>query len=277
MEQPENAFDLSPEQQETASFLQRLLGKAISNRYVDFCRLSAGAFALSVSRPMAGHALRELDSLLRHVLEVPMEVQAEKNPARAHKIEEARHELRTLGFDNEAIERAAKALEPRINHKTQIRNLVARLGLAPNGDIANLWVSLNGSFGRVHERSFHRSLQVDGDFRAQYQRPFDTVIRAIALALQSRYAALMRRVEELAAMPDRAQAARLFANEIPGALPLQYHFYERLLTGDWLPYLAKQGLLGEPLSEPDDGSSGGMRFSGRLAVIFCVWLNHRTA
>jgi hypothetical protein len=260
MEQPENAFDLSPEQQETASLLQRLLGKAISNRYVDFCRLSAGAFALSVSRLMAGHALRELDSLLRHVLEVPMEVQAEKNPARAYKIEEARQELRTLGFDNEAIERAAKALEPRINHKTQIRNLVARLGLAPNGDIANLWVSLNGSFGRVHERSFHRSLQVDGDFRAQYQRPFDTVIRAIALALQSRYAALMRRVEELAAMPDRAQAARLFANEIPGALPLQYHFYERLLTGDWLPYLAKQGLLGEPLSEPDDGSSGGMRF-----------------
>jgi hypothetical protein len=185
MEEPENAFDLSPEQQETASLLQRLLGKAISNRYVDFCRLSAGAFALSVSRPMAGHALRELDSLLRHVLEVPMEVQAENNPARTDKIEEARRELRTLGFDNEAIERAARALEPRINHKTQIRNLVARLGLAPNGDIADLWVSLNGSFGRVHERSFHRSLQVDDDFRAQYQRPFDTVIRAIALACKA--------------------------------------------------------------------------------------------
>jgi hypothetical protein len=61
-------------------------------------------------------------------------------------------------------------------------------------------------------------------------------------------------------MPDRAQSARLFASEIPGALPLQHHFYERLLTGDWLPYLAKEGLLGEPLSEADDGSSGRMRF-----------------
>ena len=42
MGQPVNAFDLSPEQQETASLLQRLLGSAIANRYVDFCRLAAG-------------------------------------------------------------------------------------------------------------------------------------------------------------------------------------------------------------------------------------------
>jgi len=70
MDQPINAFDLSPEQQETASLLQRLLGSAIANRYVDLCRLSAGAFALNVSRPMAAHALRELDSMLRGTLEV---------------------------------------------------------------------------------------------------------------------------------------------------------------------------------------------------------------
>jgi hypothetical protein len=61
-------------------------------------------------------------------------------------------------------------------------------------------------------------------------------------------------------MSDRAQAARLFASEIPGALPLQYHFYERLLIGDWLPWLAKEGLLGEPLSGPEDGARDGMRF-----------------
>ena len=80
MEQPENTFDLSPEQQETASLLQRLLGKAISDRYADFCRLAAGAFRLNVSRPMAAHALRELDSMLRRVLEVPMEIKAAANP-----------------------------------------------------------------------------------------------------------------------------------------------------------------------------------------------------
>ncbi|SRR5258708_25847431 len=72
MEEPLNTFALSPEQQDTALLLQRLLGKAITDRYIDFCRLAAGAFPLIVSRPMAAHALRELDSTLRHVLEVPM-------------------------------------------------------------------------------------------------------------------------------------------------------------------------------------------------------------
>jgi hypothetical protein len=51
------------------------------------------------------------------------------------------------------------------------------------------------------------------------------VIRAVVFALQRRYRSLMRRVEELAAVPDLAQAVALFASEIPGALPLQWHFY----------------------------------------------------
>lgn len=261
LQEPVNAFDLSPEQQETASLLERLLGKAIASRYVDFCRLAAGAFALNVSRPMAAHALRELDSMLRRALEVPMEAKAPPEaPDDCQRLEKAREQLLALGFDDQAVARATRELKPRIAHKDQIRKIVARLGLAPDGDIASKWASLTDSFGRAHERSFHRSLQVDEEFRSQYQRPFETVIRAVAVALQSRYVALMRRVEELAAMPDHARAAKLFASEIPGAFPLQRHFYEKLQTGDWLPYLAKEDLLGEPLAGPNDGISGGMRF-----------------
>jgi len=44
--------------------------------------------------------------------------------------------------------------------------------------------------------------------------------------LQGRYAALMRRVKEIAAMPP-AQGIRLFVNEIPGAVQLQGYFYDR--------------------------------------------------
>jgi hypothetical protein len=35
MDTPSNAADLSQEQQDTASLLDRLLGKAIADRYVD--------------------------------------------------------------------------------------------------------------------------------------------------------------------------------------------------------------------------------------------------
>lgn len=64
---------LSPEQADTDRVLRRLLGTAVADRYADFCRLVAGTLPLTVSRPLAGHALRELDSLIRHVLAVPMD------------------------------------------------------------------------------------------------------------------------------------------------------------------------------------------------------------
>jgi hypothetical protein len=259
MEKPVNTFDLSPEQQDTAALLDRLLGMAIADRYVDFCRLAAGAFALKVSRPVAAHALRELDSTLRHVLEVPMEAKALELPENADKLDEAQKQLSVIGFDEAAIQRATKALLPRLTHKTQIRKIVERLGLDPDGDVAKQWASLCDNFGTAHQRSFHRSLEVDEEFRAQYQRPFDTVIRSVAVALQGRYAVLMRRVEELAATPNRTQAVAAFASEIPGALPLQWHFFKALKSGDWLPHLAKKGLLGEPLSGPEE-AGGRMRF-----------------
>jgi hypothetical protein len=260
MEAPVNAFDLSPEQQDTLALLQRLLGKAIADRYADFCRLAAGAFDLNVARPIAAHALRELDSMLRRVLEVPMDAKATEDQDDAEKVDKARRALTTLGFDEAAIGRASSALKPRFSHKNQIRKIVERLGLAPDGDVANCWTSLCDSFGKAHQRSFHHSLKVDDEFRTKYQQPFDTVIRAIAIALQSRYVPLMHRVEELVAMPGRAQAVVLFANEIPGALPLQWHFFQRLQTGDWLPHLARERLLGEPLAASPEDASDGMRF-----------------
>ena len=260
MEQPVNAFDLSPEQQDTLALLQRLLGKAIADRYADFCRLAAGAFDLNVTRPIAAHALRELDSMLRRVLEVPMDAKATDDQDNAEKIAKAGRDLTALGFDEAAIQRASSALKPRFSHKNQIRKIVERLGLAPDGDVASCWVSLCDSFGKAHQRSFHHSLKIDDEFRTQYQQPFETVIRAVAIALQGRYVALMHRVEELAALPNRAQAVTLFANEIPGALPLQWHFFQRLQSSDWLPHLARERLLGEPLASSEEGAGEGMRF-----------------
>src|SRR5438309_3367050 len=134
METSENTFDLTPEQHDTAVLLDRLLGKAIADRYVDFCRLGAGAYALRVSRPITAHALRELDSLLRHILEAPMEARAAELPDDAGKLNVAAKQLSALGFDEAAIQRATKGLKPRLTHKTQIRQIVARLGLDPEGD-----------------------------------------------------------------------------------------------------------------------------------------------
>lgn len=251
--------ELTREQQDTANLLERVLGRAIADRYVDFCRLASGAFDLNVSRPVAAHALRELDSMLRDALAVPMEVKAVESSIDPERLVRARAALEGLGFEVAAAEKAVAALKPRVSHANAICQISARLGLAPDGDIAKVWIALTNMSGRAHERSFHRSLAVDDEFRHTFQQPFEMVIRAVALALQRRYSTLTGRVEEIAVMPDKGHAVSLFAREIPGAMPLQWHFYERLQTADWLPHLVRQKLTAAPRSESTAGGAGRFR------------------
>src|SRR6266849_3031801 len=188
MDEPIKTFDLSPEQQNTAALVQRLLGKRIADRYVDFCRLAAGAFPLRVSIPMAAHALRELESIFRQTLEVPMEVTITPSQEETEKIEQAKAQLRLLGFNDDEIQRVGKELKPRLSHKQQIAMIVTRLGLAPDGDIARAWNSISQVHTKAHGgRALHQSLVVDDTFRAEWQAPFDTVIRGLMIALQGKY------------------------------------------------------------------------------------------
>jgi hypothetical protein len=245
---------LSPEQADTDRVLRRLLGTAVADRYADFCRLAAGTLPLTVSRPLAGHALRELDSLIRHVLAVPMDAIVAEDTAQEGLRADALKALKTIGFDEHALQRAENALKPRSSHRQQIKRIVERLGLAPDGDIAGDWIALNDTYGRVHERSFHLSMKVDDGFRAEYAQRFDTVIRALAIQLERRYAPLMHRAKEIASMSP-AEGIKHFVGEIPGAVQVQGYFYQNLMSDDWLPLLKKKGLLGEPLPDPQ-GDSG---------------------
>ena len=253
MEDPANSFELSLEQRDTAKLLNGLLGQAIAARYEDFCRLSSGACALNVSKPMAAHALRELDSMLRNVLAIPMGAVPVEDGGFQEQLEAARKQLKAIEFDDHAIERAITALEPRLKHKAQIQKICTQLGLAGDGDIATKWIALTTNVGTAHSRSFHRSLKVDDDFWTNFQQPFDTVIRAVVVALQRRYTVLMRRAETLACSTSYKDAVKAFAKEIPGAMPLQWHFFQNLKTGDWLPHLIKAGLITEPLAPLESG------------------------
>jgi hypothetical protein len=138
---------LSAEQADTNRLIRQLLGTAVADRYVDFCRLASGALPLIVSRPLAGHALRELDSLVRHVLATPMEAKAPDNAAEARRRREARAKLKEMGFDEPALQRAEKALRPGYSHRKQIQQIVTRLGLSSDSDIAKLWIKLTDAYG----------------------------------------------------------------------------------------------------------------------------------
>jgi hypothetical protein len=254
-----NSLAVSAEQQDTSRLVDQLLGATVADRYLDFCRLSAGDTGLRVSRPLAAHALRELDSMIRRSLEVPFELKDAETAEPPPRLQQAHEALLHLGYEERATLRALRELTPQTTHEAQIRKIIARLGLDPQGATAKAWVNLCGTYGRAHERSFHRSLSVDDEFRSKFQRPFDSVIRAIAVALRTRYSALLQRVEELASMSDIAQAVSLYEKEIPGALPLQWHFFRCLKTADWLPHLINRNLVGECLSGAGPRTDGEIR------------------
>lgn len=113
---------LTTEQQDTAKLLDRLLGRALSERYVVFCLLASGAFELRVSRPVAAHALRELESMLRDALVVPMEVEPGDVAVDPVWFSRARAALEEFGFEGAPIERALIALKPRVMSASDFRH-----------------------------------------------------------------------------------------------------------------------------------------------------------
>jgi hypothetical protein len=259
MMESDESSELSAEQRDTTILLERSLGRAISDRYVDFCRLASGVFELRVSRPVVAHALRELEGILRRSLIATLKIPSVEESSDP-KYTKAWQELSILGFDKGSINKAVKALTPQSTHATQIRQITESLGLAHDGDVSTAWNLLRDTNRSVHAQSFHELLLVDEDFQRKLQQPFEMVIRSVALALQKRYSVPMQRVEELTAMSDKGKAAEIFRKEVPGAMPLQWHFFGKLQTADWLPHLEKENLLGPPLPDVNGANANSGRF-----------------
>jgi hypothetical protein len=245
-------FALTSEQRDTGALLERLLGTAVAERYIDFLKLAAGSTNLRVTIPLAGHALREIEGTIRNTLAASMDVEVEQDDIDIYSEPETKivETLSSLGYSKEASESAIKSLRPKIRHAEQIEKIVVHLGLAPDGDIANAWVTLSRTAEQAHKRDFHRSLRVDDEFRKKFQEPFEVVVRGLMIALEPRFSAMTQRAEALAAMIPISRAVKLFAKEIPGSLPLQWHFYQVLTTPGWLPFLIERNLTSAPVHEP---------------------------
>ena len=185
-----------------------------------------------------------------------MEAKVKQTTQEEERLTTAKKSLKELGFNNDAIAEAAKKLQSP-KHKDQIRKIVARLDLDANGDIAKAWIAIRATVGVAHNRSFNQALKVDEKFRAELLEPYQTVVRGVAIALQKKYSSLVTRVNQIMAMTNRAVAAETFAAEIPWALSLHWHFFQRIETGDWLPHLIEKGLLDSPPPvQPDENEKG---------------------
>jgi hypothetical protein len=251
---------LTAEQQDTVRLLNRLFGKTFADRYSDFCLLVRGEPKLHASIPLAAHAMRELESMLRSTLVGPMEAALPVVPADDERLRRIEGFLKQEHVGEDDIERALKALQPRRDHADEIKAIASRLGFAADADVTKKWINLSRMAGRAHKRSFHEELEVDDTFRQEFQKPFDLVVRSVALALEGRYSAFLLRVNELADMPDAGKSLKLFEAEIPGAPNLQWHFFHRIMGPQWLKPLLRSRFVREPqLKLPDAGQGARSR------------------
>ncbi|WP_441232726.1 hypothetical protein [Bradyrhizobium sp. 1200_D9_N1_1] len=232
----------------------------MANRYIDFCQIVSGTLPLLANLPPAAHALRELEGLVRAVLAAPMDAIPTESAESEKTRNEALEAVKAFGYDNEVLESLSKQLKPRQNHRFQIERISDRLGLAPDSEVVSNWLLLRDINKSVHQRNFDKGLRVDEEFRRKFARPMDVVMRGIAVALQDRYAALIQRAIEIAAMPA-ALGIKAFVAEVPGAGQLQYRFYDSLTSEDWLPHLRKKGLIGEPFFTPEEDDTGFRQWS----------------
>jgi hypothetical protein len=113
----------------------------------------------------------------------------------------------------------------------------------------------------------------------------DTVMRGLMIQLQRQYAHFMKRIDELVADENCARAAKSFSKEIPGALPLLWHFFNNLQSPDWLPHLAKLNLLAAPQSPSEETERDALplrewpagRYLQRMAARGDAKAQHRVA
>jgi hypothetical protein len=95
---------LTSEQTATAETLRLLLGTAVANRYMDFCQLVGGTLPLHTTLPLAAHALRELEALVRAVLAAPMDAVVAESPEAKIQRRKAVESLKALGYDDDALQ-----------------------------------------------------------------------------------------------------------------------------------------------------------------------------
>ncbi|WP_156434088.1 hypothetical protein [Bradyrhizobium retamae] len=137
----------------------------MADRYVDFCRLSAGALPLRVSIPLAAHALRELESVLRQTLAGPMKIAADVTPDDLAKVEATRKHLHAAGFNDDQSRRQGTAAAVESQGTDSSDRRASRIG--------SRWryrARLDCDFASTRQGAWSRSLSVAGG-RCRISRP----------------------------------------------------------------------------------------------------------
>ncbi|TAL01557.1 MAG: hypothetical protein EPO08_09885 [Rhodospirillaceae bacterium] len=226
---------MTPEQIETKKLLTRTLGQEFATRYEDLCTLSTPLASLQIDLPLATHAMREMESMLRGIL--PKSGLPELTAETKGKLEQAKRQLLDLKFDSQRVHDAVKRLYEN-TQRAQINGVLRALDIDQESDTAKAWLAFGKQqAGLAHKRSWRKRLKLDSDFSSETIFPFLSVIRGVALAFEAKYPSFIARVDELALGQDKDAAIAEFAEKIPHSPAVESRFFSRIEPSGWLGLL----------------------------------------
>jgi hypothetical protein len=220
------------------------LGEEFAARYEDFCFLIGPDTGLKVDIPLATHAMREMESMLRSSF-LPMAAVPGPSDEETAQVAAAEKALAQLRIPSDRVTNALRQLSP-TTQRTQIVAILKVLGIEENGDVAKAWMK----FARVqakwtHGRSWRERLKIGEEFQNEVVLPFKTALMGLTERFERNYRSLMSRVDALAASQNRLDAVESLAKDIPYSMAVQRRFFEMVAGDGWLVALTSKGFYAD--------------------------------
>lgn len=237
-------FRLSDSRQQRIHRRLELIGPGPADFFHDACRFMETEPHFRSTTHLVSHALREIESSLRDVLETYME--------RAERLEE---------------EKKKKNVSAEDNHRKEILAILRGLAISEDDRVAQAWLRLPGKenefalHARAHRDNLDRARPLNAEFR-QFWDDMQAVLDLILQKFESRYLESFRVLDELLTkpVPTKAELKTLRLNVPNNRVAFRY-FFDRLNSPDWIKPLRDGGFFKNTLEPELNPETGGLMHS----------------
>jgi len=237
-------FRLSDSRQQRIHRRLELIGPGPADFFHDACRFMATEPHFRSTTHLVSHALREIESSLRDVLETYME--------RAERLEE---------------EKKKKNVSAEENHRKEILAILRGLGISEDDRVVQAWLRLPGKenefalHARAHRDNLDRARPLNAEFR-QFWDDMQAVLDLILQKFESRYLESFRVLDELLTKPVPTKAdLKVLRLNVPNNRVAFRYFFDRLNSPDWIKPLRDRGFFKNTLEPELNPETGGLMHS----------------
>ena len=221
----ENKFQMDNRQKVVFERLSRLVGRGTADFYEDVCRHMATKPPFKATTHLVGHLLREVESALRDVLEVPSNTKNKKSN------------------DEE--------------HRNEILAILKGLNVGETEPVASAWLSITGKDNDAglhkiaHRNNLEKVRPIDKDFLDFWDK-IQKILEIVLDKFEAQYVDIVfKKIDELVKKDEPTEKdAKVISLHVPNNLITHQRFFNQVSNPKWLPLLKAEGLFLEP-PEPE--------------------------